>query len=258
LVPGEMKARLASSLGTAFPVRVAFSTVRDPVPVLGRTHPGVSTLCEAALGQAFAGQPDALFARTGAMRTDAVRVRTVLLLLRLRYTLEEEVEEFAEEIVLAAFERREGGLHWLEPLENAGREIAAAAVRLGCRSVAFTYNDPVIFLEYAIDTAKACQDGLYAIGNNRFEGKEKIETFYTRRRSGTIMTRRLISNLRVWGEDGPRARMVGIMILYRAEGGSAFQGARPPSMIADFEAQCVRVDGGLWRFQSHILRPFMR
>ena len=34
--------------------------------------------------------------------------------------------------------------------------IAAAAVRLGCRSVAFTYNDPVIFLEYAIDTAKAC------------------------------------------------------------------------------------------------------
>ena len=136
--------------------------------------------------------------------------------------------------------------------------IAAAAVRLGCRSVAFTYNDPVIFLEYAIDTAKACQDGLYAIGNNRFEGKEKIETFYTRRRSGTIMTRRLISNLRVWGEDGPRARMVGIMILYRAEGGSAFQGARPPSMIADFEAQCVRVDGGLWRFQSHILRPFMR
>jgi len=34
--------------------------------------------------------------------------------------------------------------------------IAAAAVQLGCRSVAFTYNDPVIFLEYAIDTAKAC------------------------------------------------------------------------------------------------------
>jgi len=35
--------------------------------------------------------------------------------------------------------------------------IAAAAARLGCRSVAFTYNDPVIFLEYAIDTARACR-----------------------------------------------------------------------------------------------------
>ncbi len=34
--------------------------------------------------------------------------------------------------------------------------IAAAARRLGCRSVAFTYNDPVIFLEYAIETARAC------------------------------------------------------------------------------------------------------
>ena len=34
--------------------------------------------------------------------------------------------------------------------------IASAAVRLGCRSVAFTYNDPTIFLEYAIATAEAC------------------------------------------------------------------------------------------------------
>ncbi|HSO96041.1 MAG TPA: AmmeMemoRadiSam system radical SAM enzyme [Acidimicrobiia bacterium] len=35
--------------------------------------------------------------------------------------------------------------------------IAAAAQRLGCRSVAFTYNDPVIFLEYAVDVADACR-----------------------------------------------------------------------------------------------------
>src|ERR1700704_1064245 len=31
--------------------------------------------------------------------------------------------------------------------------IARAAQRLGCASVAFTYNDPVIFLEYAVDGA---------------------------------------------------------------------------------------------------------
>ena len=35
--------------------------------------------------------------------------------------------------------------------------IAAAAKALGCRSVAYTYNDPVIFLEYAIETARACR-----------------------------------------------------------------------------------------------------
>jgi pyruvate formate lyase activating enzyme len=36
--------------------------------------------------------------------------------------------------------------------------IAAAARRHGCRSVAFTYNDPVVFAEYAIDVARACHD----------------------------------------------------------------------------------------------------
>jgi len=35
--------------------------------------------------------------------------------------------------------------------------IAAAAEQLGCRSVAFTYNDPVIFLEYATEVAAACR-----------------------------------------------------------------------------------------------------
>ena len=35
--------------------------------------------------------------------------------------------------------------------------IALAAAASGCRSVAFTYNDPVIFLEYAVDVAKACR-----------------------------------------------------------------------------------------------------
>jgi AmmeMemoRadiSam system radical SAM enzyme len=35
--------------------------------------------------------------------------------------------------------------------------IAQTARRLGCASVAFTYNDPVVWAEYAIDTAKACR-----------------------------------------------------------------------------------------------------
>ncbi len=35
--------------------------------------------------------------------------------------------------------------------------IAAAAENLQCRSVAFTYNDPIIWAEYAIDTARACR-----------------------------------------------------------------------------------------------------
>ncbi len=42
--------------------------------------------------------------------------------------------------------------------EASPEKIAKAAHRLGCRSVAYTYNDPVIFMEYAIDVAKACRE----------------------------------------------------------------------------------------------------
>jgi pyruvate formate lyase activating enzyme len=42
--------------------------------------------------------------------------------------------------------------------------IARAAKEHGARSVAFTYNDPVIFLEYAIDVADACrEEGVRAV-----------------------------------------------------------------------------------------------
>jgi pyruvate formate lyase activating enzyme len=42
--------------------------------------------------------------------------------------------------------------------------LAVTAERLGCRSVAFTYNDPVIFHEYAIDVAKVCRErGIHAV-----------------------------------------------------------------------------------------------
>jgi pyruvate formate lyase activating enzyme len=36
--------------------------------------------------------------------------------------------------------------------------LAETAVQLDCRSIAFTYNDPVIFHEYAIDVAAACRE----------------------------------------------------------------------------------------------------
>jgi pyruvate formate lyase activating enzyme len=36
-------------------------------------------------------------------------------------------------------------------------DIAEAAARAGCKSVAFTYNEPIIFAEFAIETAKACR-----------------------------------------------------------------------------------------------------
>ncbi|MDP6651692.1 MAG: AmmeMemoRadiSam system radical SAM enzyme [Gammaproteobacteria bacterium] len=37
-------------------------------------------------------------------------------------------------------------------------DLAETARRLKCDSIAFTYNDPIIFLEYAVDTAQACKE----------------------------------------------------------------------------------------------------
>ncbi len=42
---------------------------------------------------------------------------------------------------------------WASP-----ESVAEAAVRAGCKSIAFTYNDPVIFAEYAIDCAIAAHE----------------------------------------------------------------------------------------------------
>ncbi len=44
------------------------------------------------------------------------------------------------------------------------QRLAKTALELGCRCVAFTYNDPVIFHEYAVDVAAACREvGIHSI-----------------------------------------------------------------------------------------------
>jgi pyruvate formate lyase activating enzyme len=54
----------------------------------------------------------------------------------------------------------------MDTLADAARPetLARAAAELGCRSVAFTYNDPTVFLEYAVDVAEAChEEGINAV-----------------------------------------------------------------------------------------------
>ena len=54
---------------------------------------------------------------------------------------------------------------WDRLTDQASPETIARAARLlGCKSVAFTYNDPVIFAEYAMDIADACHEqGIKAV-----------------------------------------------------------------------------------------------
>jgi hypothetical protein len=107
----------------AEPPRPGASRPSRPL-VLGRTHPLVAAFCDAVLGAALATEPDPRFARCGAVFTDAVTRRTGVALLRLRYLLREEaIDQFAEEIVLAAFQRGPDGLIWLDPLDTAARDL---------------------------------------------------------------------------------------------------------------------------------------
>ncbi|MCU0857524.1 MAG: AmmeMemoRadiSam system radical SAM enzyme [Pontiellaceae bacterium] len=61
------------------------------------------------------------------------------------------------------------------------KEIADAAIRHACASVAFTYNEPTVFLEFAVDTAKVCHaQGLktVAVTNGWIEPEPRRE-FYS-------------------------------------------------------------------------------
>ena len=74
-------------------------------------------------GRALSGD-DSSFARCGAIYTDAVTVRTAVLLLRLRYQLKEKGRSagsdlFAEEVLPVAFQRESGAIQWLESADDA-------------------------------------------------------------------------------------------------------------------------------------------
>lgn len=60
--------------------------------------------------------------------------------------------------------------------------IADAAVAHGCKSVAFTYNDPVIFAEYAMDVADACHKrGIKTVAVTAgYMGAEARRDFYAK------------------------------------------------------------------------------
>src|SRR5436190_303593 len=48
--------------------------------------------------------------------------------------------------------------------EATPEKIAKVAKQFGCESIAFTYNDPTVFMEYAIDVAKACRaEGIHTV-----------------------------------------------------------------------------------------------
>ncbi len=97
-------------------------TFEAPAPdgsvVLGRTHPDVRRACERIIADAMAGTTPWL-TRASAIATRDVQRVTAILGLRVRYRLTEPgrrasaAEQYAEEILTAAFATAEGGIQWL-------------------------------------------------------------------------------------------------------------------------------------------------
>jgi hypothetical protein len=111
---------------------VVFDRLDDPTAgYLGRTHPLVAAYCDTVLGAAFAPECSNnthAIARCGAIFTDAVRTRTGVALLRVRYLLREKGHDgFAEEIALVAFERGAAGPRLLTPFDDTARHLLSAA-----------------------------------------------------------------------------------------------------------------------------------
>ena len=115
--PGDLGPRISAVDGRfQFPMSVTFEGIATPsVSLLGRNHPSVATVADAVLAKALEGD-DTRFARSSAIFTGAVDRRTAILVLRLRYLIKQETDQFAEEVVTAALQRRDTGIIWLKPL----------------------------------------------------------------------------------------------------------------------------------------------
>ena len=151
LNPGNLTQRLNGIGRDRFPARITFDRMKDADAVyLGRAHPVVAEACHAVLGNALGRNADPLFARAGANFTSVVDRRTALVLMGIRYIIREPlggaqrsrakesatcapetnldsfVEEFAEEIVLAAFEEQASAVRWLVPLQESALKLLDA------------------------------------------------------------------------------------------------------------------------------------
>ena len=119
LLPGDLQGRVAAhDTRSAFPMHVAFEGIPPPgVTLLGRNHPIVAAASESVLFRALEGNFPG-FARSGAIFTRLVTRRTVVVILRLRYLVEAESQQFAEEVVPVAFEGDGNVFRWLSPIQD--------------------------------------------------------------------------------------------------------------------------------------------
>jgi superfamily II DNA or RNA helicase len=132
-LPEELKLKL----GWQKPIRVVFDSPPpqdvDNAVVLGRNHLFVAYLSDLILGRALGPQNGQESYRCGAAYTNAVKTRTVILLLRVRYLLgrRNQPDQFAEEIVTEGYRAEGGRLAWLPPNDKDTLQLLEEAEAVG-------------------------------------------------------------------------------------------------------------------------------
>jgi superfamily II DNA or RNA helicase len=174
---------LADRLGWRKPQRVVFEspppTGLQGAEVVSRNHPLVVWTADRIINAAFAPTPDRRFARCGAAYTAAVKRRTTLLLLRIRYRLTgaRGREHFGEEVVTTAFRPTGNGPEWLDP--DSGEVLALLQARpIG--SVA--QDERVRQVEWALRIVDGHRRDLRTIAQRR---AEELEAAHERLRQQT-------------------------------------------------------------------------
>jgi superfamily II DNA or RNA helicase len=137
LDPTKLPEELKLKLGWQKPVKIVFDSPPpqevDNAVVLGRNHAFVAYLSDLVLGRALGPQDSQESYRCGAAYTNAVKIRTVILLLRVRYLLgrRNQPDQFAEEIVTVAFRGESGKLVWLPPNDKDTLRLLEEAEAVG-------------------------------------------------------------------------------------------------------------------------------
>jgi superfamily II DNA or RNA helicase len=172
---GNPLSGIATRLGWKKPPDVVFDS---PPPaglenavVLIRNHPFVVALSERVVGEAFKPNPDHNFARCGAAFTEAVKVRTVITLLRVRYrvtTRRHKIDQFAEEVVTAAFSRSDKGLDWKPTNDKATLVLLETVVPKG----QISQQERIEQVSWALETIEHAKPDLQHIAQNRAKDAE--------------------------------------------------------------------------------------
>jgi SnoaL-like domain len=105
-------------------------------------------------------------------------------------------------------------------------------------------------------------DGVFAVGDNEFRGRDRIQQFYAWRGQRGLTTvrslrttRHLISNFWLEQAGDREARAFGAISFYEASGRPPVKESKALILIADIINICALDEDDQWRFKSHVLRP---